>query len=791
MQVPLCALPTRGKTSAPSTRQATRRSAEYERLSLMLEEYNPSLHQQFVTHAGPVMTRTGLKGSDKKALQSFLKAVAADADVHPADKKAIQQFFKSGLSTGAKIGIGVGSAVALAALAVIAARNGISRGMSGVLNVVGRADSHERGATAPFKSPHLGGSGMAVAQSPHTPARPSSHPKANDSVGAPSGGGAGSAAGAPSGAGGGFDGLGDAFTGGRDEIIEFVETGLASSPVVGTVRPKNWHELHAIYGRSPTRFVVEVVPELFSFASDLNKVDKDGYTLLQHACRHGHSFIAGKLLDGGADVTVLAPYSWTSLHMACVSGCLTIAERLLDTGKLDINAPTEHGLTPLHIAYSNNTNGSHDAIISLLTQRGGNLTAKNKAGETPEVFAQRVKSNARTSYTYLSCLAGAESRVASRVAPRSSAGAGAGPSSAMAGAGAGGGTLTPSESSHLGGSKMAEVESPHTPAGQAVDIWGDARTSAAMAGAGSGAGSGAAPVESLTRALQRTRVRLAVLAWLSTSHFAAEMDALTVKPGVEAQPDVYEPGFAIDARFKEAADIINRHDLNGKDASVICRILEPFFTARGYKVDTVFSSLGQNDVLYCTKALPSNEQVDDLANSFCLKFAHNVATRIRMSYRLSKHLSDNYESDRKRLNARAIRDGQGFYLRGAHEKGFIPVMPVKSYGIRARDGRLIEAQELVFARAGMIKYRGKYAKTKEVIEQLIVADRLLRTYDLHCGNVGFDQGNTVVKLFDLENRDPLGMPDPAHHFLTRLANDFTSTPDDKEYIKWRLSHLAK
>jgi len=156
MQVSLCALPTRGKIPAPFTRQAARRSAEYERLSLMLEEYNPSLHQQFVTHAGSVMARTRLKGSDKKALQSFLKTVAADADVHPADKKAIQQFFKRGLSTGAKIGIGVGSAVALVALAAIAAREGISRSMRGALRVVGRGGD-ARGVVPPLTRPHLGG----------------------------------------------------------------------------------------------------------------------------------------------------------------------------------------------------------------------------------------------------------------------------------------------------------------------------------------------------------------------------------------------------------------------------------------------------------------------------------------------------------------------------------------------------------------------------------------------------------------------------------------------------------
>ncbi len=303
---------------------------------------------------------------------------------------------------------------------------------------------------------------------------------------------------------------------------------------------------------------------------------------------------------------------------------------------------------------------------------------------------------------------------------------------------------------------------------------------------GSGdAGSDAAFAESLTSALQLKRARLALFACRSKAHFAAEMDALTVKPGIEAQPDVYEPGVPIDDRFKEAADIISQCDLLGKEDRVICDMLKPFFTARGYEVDTVVSGLGQNVVLYCTKNLPS--RLFDLAHSFCLKFAHNAATRIRMSYRLSKHLSGNYETHRKRLNAKAAKDGKSFYLRGADEEGFISVMPVKSYGIAAKDGRLIEAQELVFGRQNLIQFRGRYAKTKEVIEQLIVADKLLRTYDLHCNNVGFDQYSTVVKLFDLENRDPLDIPDPEYNFLIRQAKAFSLTPDDEEYIKWRLS----
>ncbi len=115
---------------------------ESERLIAVLEEQSPDLQKPFIENAGKILRGQKLKADDKKALGAFLKTVAADADLLPADKKAIDQFFKRGLSTGAKIGIGVGSAAAMTALiamAVVAAKSGISRGMSAALKAVGDA----------------------------------------------------------------------------------------------------------------------------------------------------------------------------------------------------------------------------------------------------------------------------------------------------------------------------------------------------------------------------------------------------------------------------------------------------------------------------------------------------------------------------------------------------------------------------------------------------------------------------------------------------------------------------
>jgi serine/threonine protein phosphatase PrpC len=109
--------------------------SEYERLAAVLEEQSPDLQKSFIENAGKILLGVKLKAADKKALQTFLKTVAVDADLNPADKKSINHFFKRGLSTGAKIGIGVGSAAAMAALValVVAGRNGISRRVNGAL----------------------------------------------------------------------------------------------------------------------------------------------------------------------------------------------------------------------------------------------------------------------------------------------------------------------------------------------------------------------------------------------------------------------------------------------------------------------------------------------------------------------------------------------------------------------------------------------------------------------------------------------------------------------------------
>jgi hypothetical protein len=138
----ICVLCVPGFVSAVEQQQSAglsrqmKRLHEYERLQRVLEESNPDLLQQFVPLSEKSMTRAKLAAQDKKAIGAFLDKVEADLNLNQQDKKAIAQFLKSGLSTGAKVGIGLGSAAAvIAALAglAIAARNGVSFGIKSAL----------------------------------------------------------------------------------------------------------------------------------------------------------------------------------------------------------------------------------------------------------------------------------------------------------------------------------------------------------------------------------------------------------------------------------------------------------------------------------------------------------------------------------------------------------------------------------------------------------------------------------------------------------------------------------
>ena len=64
--------------------------------------------------------------------------------------------------------------------------------------------------------------------------------------------------------------------------------------------------------------------------------------------------------------------------MACQNGHEAIVSLLLEKGA-DVNAKNNDGWTPLHWASEN----GHEAIVSLLLEKGADVNAKDNDGETP------------------------------------------------------------------------------------------------------------------------------------------------------------------------------------------------------------------------------------------------------------------------------------------------------------------------------------------------------------------------------------------------------------------------
>ncbi|XP_067308114.1 ankyrin repeat domain-containing protein 53 [Pseudorasbora parva] len=112
--------------------------------------------------------------------------------------------------------------------------------------------------------------------------------------------------------------------------------------------------------------------------------DKQGLTALHIAALHGHLDCVGLLLEAGdyVDVNVSCPHGRRPLHMVLTAqsqpnshACLIY---LLEHGA-EINAATDEGLTPLHLAAAE---GLMDCT-EMLVRNGADTHAQDKRGHTP------------------------------------------------------------------------------------------------------------------------------------------------------------------------------------------------------------------------------------------------------------------------------------------------------------------------------------------------------------------------------------------------------------------------
>lgn len=110
---------------------------------------------------------------------------------------------------------------------------------------------------------------------------------------------------------------------------------------------------------------------------------KSGDTPLIMACRSGQLEIADKLVMwAGADIHKKNKSTNTALHLAALKGRTEIVRMLIETGA-DIHAQNHEGDTPLMKAAVN----GHTETACLLIEAGASLDKKNKAHRTPLMFA--------------------------------------------------------------------------------------------------------------------------------------------------------------------------------------------------------------------------------------------------------------------------------------------------------------------------------------------------------------------------------------------------------------------
>jgi ankyrin repeat protein len=114
--------------------------------------------------------------------------------------------------------------------------------------------------------------------------------------------------------------------------------------------------------------------------ADATRADRYGVTPLYLACANGNADMIRLLLEAGADANSTDPTGETALMTAVRAGALGAVRVLLEAGStIDARDPT-YQQTALMLAVREN----HPEIVGLLVDRGAQVNARTRIGETPK-----------------------------------------------------------------------------------------------------------------------------------------------------------------------------------------------------------------------------------------------------------------------------------------------------------------------------------------------------------------------------------------------------------------------